>query len=93
MHEHKPSHLAPAEERDRILELNRKLEAKRAAETAAKAAAEEAQEAATKAAKLKASAEAAAAVPEILHASSSDLSDAEAMLPSQKSGTIVSPVR
>lgn len=80
MHEHRPSHLAPAEERERIIELNRKLEAKRAAEQAAKKAADEAAEAASKAAKLKETAEAAAKVPEILHASSADLSDAESLL-------------
>ena len=80
MHEHRPSHLAPAGEREKIMELNRKIEAKRAAESAAKAAAEEAAEATAKAAKLKASAEAAAKVPEILTASSLEIQDAERLV-------------
>lgn len=37
-HEHRPSHLAPAEERAKIVEENRRLEAKRANEAAGKAA-------------------------------------------------------
>ncbi len=42
LHEHKPSHLAPAEDKARIVEENRRQEAKRSAEQAEKAAKAEA---------------------------------------------------
>ena len=83
-HEHKPSNLAPPEERARIAEENKKLEAKRAAEAAehaAKEAAEKAaKEAAVKAVKEASEKAAAAAAKEVAAA---DLEGAKPMASSR----------